>query len=69
VERAGVPTIAVGTLKGAMLRVRYPRGLVTPFTRGETMGPPGDRATQQRVLTTALSLLATATSGTVVSFE
>lgn len=68
-ERAGVPTVSVGVLKGAMLRVKYPLGLVTPFTRGETMGPPGDHATQRRVLTTALSLLATATPGTAVNFE
>lgn len=52
-----------------MARVRYPRALVTRFDRGQTMGPPGDRATQGAALQGALRMLHAAEPGEIRSFE
>lgn len=68
-EAGGIPTVAVGVFRGHMVRVKYPRAIVTRFDRGQTMGPPGDPATQRRVLAAALDLLRTATPGEIRSFE
>ena len=60
IEEAGVPTVSLSNLKGATLRVRPPRALLTRFPRGQTVGPAGDAATQRAVVRAALELLATA---------
>lgn len=61
--------MAVGQTKGHMLRVKYPRALVTRFDRGQTMGPPGERELQAHVLKTALGLLHTAAPGEIRGLE
>ncbi len=60
IEEAGVPTVSLSNLRGATLRVRPPRALLTRFPRGQTVGPAGDAATQRAVVRAALELLATA---------
>lgn len=56
-ERAGIATITIGNLRGAMRKVKTPRGIATPFPRGETLGPPGATLTHQRVLACAFAHL------------
>lgn len=68
-ERAGIPTVAVGQSRGIMGRAKYPRTLVTPFSRGQTMGGPGESTIQMKVLETALQMLSTAAAGEMRSFE
>lgn len=58
-----MPTVSLSNLKGATLRVKPPRSLVTRFPRGQTVGPAGDAATQRAVVLTALELLAEAREG------
>ena len=58
-----MPTISLSNLKGATLRVKTPRSLVTRFPRGQTVGPAGDAATQRAVVLAALALLAEAREG------
>jgi len=60
IEEAGVPTVSLSNLRGATLRVRPPRALLTRFPRGQTVGPAGDAATQRAVVQAALEVLATA---------
>lgn len=70
IEAAGVPTVCLANMKGAMLRVKPPRAVITRFPRGQTVGPAGDRETQRRTVAAALELLATTREpGTVVEFS
>lgn len=70
IEESGIPTVSLANLKGAILRVKPPRTLVTRFPRGQTVGPAGDAATQRAVVLAALNLLATAgTAGDVRDFN
>jgi hypothetical protein len=57
VESIGIPTVAIGSMKAPLLRVKPPRSVVTPFPRGATLGAPGDRAQQRQVLLDALTAL------------
>ncbi len=66
IEEAGVPTVALSNLKGATLRVKPPRSLVTRFPRGQTVGPADDAATQRAVVLAALELLVEAREGGAV---
>lgn len=50
----------------AIAHNHYPHAAATRFPRGETMGAPGDRRTQRRVLEAALEQLVTATTPAVV---
>jgi hypothetical protein len=61
--------VAIGQTKGLMMRIRYPRAIVTRYDRGQTMGPPNDSATQARVLYAALEELYTANPGEICGFE
>ena len=56
IGEAGVPTVALSNLRGATLRVKPPRALLTRFPRGQTVGP----ATQRAVVRAALEVLANA---------
>ena len=58
-----MPTVSLSNLKGATLRVKPPRSLVTRFPRGQTVGPAGDAPTQRAVVLAALALLAEAREG------
>lgn len=64
-EAAGIPTVTLAVSRGQIAGTRPPRVLLTPFARGQTVGPPGDVATQRAVLRQALELLSTASPGTV----
>lgn len=63
IEARGIPTVALSVRRGQSAGTRPPRVLVTPFTRGETVGPPHDAATQRAVLRQALALLTAPTPG------
>ncbi len=52
-----MPTVALSTMRGRAIALKPPRVLLTGFDRGQTVGPPGDTATQLAVLTAALRLL------------
>lgn len=41
----------------------YPRAVITSHPMGRPMGPPGDTPTHDRVVSVALDLLESATSG------
>jgi hypothetical protein len=62
VEEIGVPTMTLGSMKAPLLRVKPPRSVVTKFPRGATLGAPGDRAMQRRVLLDAFAALHTMTA-------
>lgn len=64
-ERAGIPTVSIGMMRGLLMRIGIPRGVVTRNPRGRTMGNPGDAAAQRRVLEGALELLASAKPGEI----
>lgn len=63
IEEAGVPTVSLSNLKGATLRVKPPRTLLTGLPRGQTVGAAGDVPTQRAVVRAALELLERASAG------
>lgn len=67
-EAQGIPTVTLAVSRGQIAGTRPPRVLLTPYPRGETVGPPGDVATQRAVLRQALDLLLTTSPGTVAEF-
>jgi hypothetical protein len=56
-EARGIATACVALVKHVAEAVRPPRALAVPFPFGEALGPPGEAATQLRVLRAALHLL------------
>ena len=71
-ESAGIPTVTVAVRSFAHVATEMgiPRTVVTRHPMGRPLGPPGDVATQRRVVGSALELLETATEGgTVVELE
>jgi hypothetical protein len=61
VESIGIPTMTIGSRKAPLLGVKPPRSVVAPFPRGATLGAPGDRGQQRRVLRDAFTALQTMT--------
>jgi hypothetical protein len=53
--------MTIGSMKAPLLRVKPPRSVVTPFPRGTSLGAPGDRSQQRRVLLNAFTALQTMT--------
>ena len=49
--------------------MKPPRALFTRFSRGQTIGPPGDAATQRRVVRDALELLKAPAGPVYETFE
>ena len=64
-ESSGIPTVAVVVRSFAHVaeEMGYPRAIVTRHPMGRPLGPPGDLATQRRVVDAALDLLESATAG------
>ncbi|MDP9315523.1 MAG: hypothetical protein M3R24_32470 [Chloroflexota bacterium] len=58
-----MPTVSLSNLKGATLRVKPPRTLLTGLPRGQTVGAAGDVPTQRAVVRAALELLEMASAG------
>ena len=58
IEAAGVPTVVVTMMPDVAGRLLSPRVVGVEFPFGHPFGMPGDAATQRRVLTTALTVLA-----------
>ncbi len=58
-----MPTVSLSNLKGATLRVKPPRTLLTHLPRGQTVGAAGDVPTQRAVVRAALELLEMASAG------
>ena len=56
-------TIAVRSFAHVAREMGYPRAIVTRHPMGRPLGPPGDHATQRRVIRAALGLLEEATAG------
>lgn len=56
IEELGIPTVLVSTGRDLTELIRPPRSLFVNFPMGNPFGPPGDAATQRRILTTALEL-------------
>ncbi len=67
-ESKGIPTVAVmaRSFGHVASEMKYARAVITRHPMGRPMGPPGDRATHDRVVDAALDLLASATSGTTI---
>ncbi len=55
--------VAVGSFAHVAREMGYPRSVVTRHPMGRPLGPPGDHATQRRVVRAALDLLGTASEG------
>jgi hypothetical protein len=68
-EAAGIATVALGSIRGQMVRTAPPRGLWCDFPLGRPLGAPDDPALQHRVLERALRLLETATGPVVEEFD
>lgn len=67
-EARGIPTVSLAVSRGQIAGTRPPRVLLTPFTRGQTVGPPGDAGTQRAVLRQALALLRATEPGIVAEY-
>lgn len=68
-EAGGIPTIVVGVkaFRDRLAAMRLPRTVLTPYPMGRTLGAPGDRETQRKVILAALDLLeSTADPGVIV---
>lgn len=62
IERAGIPTVVVTMMPDLAMAQLAPRVVGVEFPFGHPFGMPHDRKTQRRVLETALTVLAGATS-------
>lgn len=56
-ERRGIATTSVTTLKEITEKVRTPRALAVPFALGYPLGRPNDPDLQTRILKAAFALL------------
>jgi hypothetical protein len=69
-ESRGIPTVVVTPMPDAAEQLLAPRIVGVEFPFGHAFGRPGDRATQRRVLETALRVLAGAAApGTRVDVD
>lgn len=57
IEAAGIPTVVVTMMPDVADALLTPRVVGVEFPFGHPFGMPGDRATQRRVLETALTVL------------
>ncbi len=57
IERRGIATTSVTTLREVTGKVRPPRALFVPFPLGYPLGRAGDADIQARILRTAFALL------------
>ena len=70
IEKAGIPTVVVTMMPDLAMAQLAPRVVGVEFPFGHPFGMPGDRKTQRRVLETALTVLAGATSfGTRIDLD
>lgn len=56
-ERAGIATVGIASIRAQAVAARAPRLLYTEFPLGRPLGVPGDAAFQRRVLAAAFDLL------------
>jgi hypothetical protein len=69
-ESREIPTVVVTPMPDGAQHLLAPRIVGVEFPFGHAFGPPGDRATQRRVLETALTVLAGAAApGTRVDVD
>lgn len=57
IEKRGIATTSVSTLREVTSKVRPPRALVVPFSLGYPLGRAGDAAFQTQILRAAFALL------------
>jgi D-proline reductase (dithiol) PrdB len=57
IERRGIPTLVVGTVRDVMEQVPAPRAVFVDFPVGRTFGRPGREGQHERVLADALAEL------------
>ncbi|MGI8793603.1 MAG: hypothetical protein ACR2H3_10575 [Acidimicrobiales bacterium] len=70
IEQAGIPTVVVTMMPAVAMAMLAPRVVGVEFPFGHPFGMPGDASMQRRVLDTALTVLAGATSfGTRVDVD
>jgi hypothetical protein len=70
IEQAGIPTVTVTMMPALAAAIGAPRIVGVEFPFGHPFGVPGDRTMQQRVLATALAVLAGAAApGTRVDVD
>lgn len=68
-EMNGVATTQTSWNPGLTRLVNPPRATVTDLARGATLGRPGDRAQQRRVIEATLALLAQDAPAPIVKLE
>jgi hypothetical protein len=56
-ERRGIATTSVTTLKEVTVKMRTPRALAVPYALGYPLGRPGDAGLQSQILKAAFGLL------------
>ncbi len=56
-EAAGIPTVIIGSARDITEELAVPRFLFSDTPLGNPCGPPGDPATQERVVAAGLDLL------------
>lgn len=56
-ERYGIATVAIQSLRKVAEKIRPPRALVVPFAQGYPLDAPGDSAKQHAVIEAAFKLL------------
>ena len=57
IERRGIATTSVTTLREITEKVRTPRALAVPYALGYPLGKPGNPELQTRILRAAFALL------------
>jgi hypothetical protein len=70
-EAGGIPTVVIGVraFRDRLAAMRLPRTIITPYPMGRTLGAPGDREMQRKVILAALDLLENARdSETIIDF-
>ena len=68
IESRGIPTVSLSVMRGPTEQMKLPRVLLARFSRGQSVGPPGESETQRWVLRQAFHLLETASEPTLEEY-
>ena len=68
VEAGGIPTVVIGVkaFRDRLAAMRLPRTVITPHPMGRTLGAPGKREIQKKIIMVALDMLENATNPDII---
>ena len=70
IEKAGIPTVYLGSCRDMMAQLKPPRGVFIDFPLGHQCGKPNDVALQTQILKDTLNILLSAkTAGVMVDLD